>query len=360
MERKYMGGMMKGEGCRDMVGEREAGEKCRSHWVPELRGPIYTNTSCATIPESRNCFKYGRIDKDFLNWRWKPDNSEVPWFDPKTFLEIVRGKKMAVIGDSVAQNHFESLLCLLSQEESPKDIYKDFEDHFTTWYFPQHDFTLMKLWSKFLIAAEERMAEHLPDLDYAIFSAGHWFNRIMYLHQGGNLIRCFYCGEPNVTNYNSSHIVHLAFRTAFKYIMDCKYCKGGLLTLLRTFTPAHFEGGVWNTSGYRNQMSPLSEADIDLGRSDWELRSIQVEEIERARKEGEMQGKTFRVLDVTRAMFMSRTGTSELTGTSGWTVTTIACIEGKANFSQQYSKALEELLAQSQREESDKDDYHKP
>ncbi|KAM1239336.1 hypothetical protein ACFX2J_044791 [Malus domestica] len=253
---------------------------------------------------------------------------------------------MAVIGDSVAQNHFESLLCLLSQEESPKDIYKDFEDHFTTWYFPQHDFTLMKLWSKFLIAAEERMvngkgssifdlqldkvdekwAEHLPDLDYAIFSAGHWFNRIMYLHQGGNLIGCFYCGEPNVTNYNSSHIVHLAFRTAFKYIMDCKYCKGGLLTLLRTFTPAHFEGGVWNTSGYRNQMSPLSEADIDLGRSDWELRSIQVEEIERARKEGEMQGKTFRVLDVTRAMLMSRTGTPELTGTSGWTVTTIACI----------------------------------
>lgn len=258
---------------------------------------------------------------------------------------------MAVIGDSVAQNHFESLLCLLSQvssnsdscvlcvvssmiyninlqEESPKDIYKHFEDHVTTWYFPQHDFTLRKLWSKFLIAAEERMvngtgsstfdlqldkvnekwAEHLPDLDHAIFSAGHWFNQVMYLHEGGNLIGCFYCSETNVTDYNSSHIVHLAFQTAFNYIMDCKNCKGGLLTLMRTFAPAHFEGGVWNTGGYCNRMSTLSEADIDLGRSDWELRSIQVEEIERARKEGEMQGKKFRVLDVTRAMLMRPDG----------------------------------------------------
>ncbi|KAH0973047.1 hypothetical protein GBA52_025203 [Prunus armeniaca] len=241
-------------------------EKCdlyKGHWVPELRGPMYTNSSCATIPESKNCFKNGRRDSDFLNWRWKPDKCELPLFDPNTFLEIVRGKKMAFIGDSVARNHVESLLCLLSQidrlmerieiaykQESlhmssgnldlgfiiliglhsisikslsslsqpsllllslhaashlqkliiplvaihellpinpetqplqiPKDVYKDSEDRFRTWYFPQHDFTLMKLWSKYLIAADERMVNgtgsgtfdlHLDRLDDSMGAA---------------------------------------------------------------------------------------------------------------------------------------------------------------------------------------------
>ena len=83
-------------------------------WVPELRGSLYTNSSCTTIPESKNCFKNGRKDKDFLNWRWRPEKCELPRFDAKAFLEMVRGKKMAFVGDSVARNHIESLLCLLS------------------------------------------------------------------------------------------------------------------------------------------------------------------------------------------------------------------------------------------------------
>ena len=55
---------------------------------------------------------------DFLNWKWKPENCELPSFDAKRFLEMSRGKKMAFVGDSVARNHIESLLCLLSQVTS--------------------------------------------------------------------------------------------------------------------------------------------------------------------------------------------------------------------------------------------------
>lgn len=86
----------------------------QGRWIPDLGGSQYTNWSCRTIPESKNCFMHGRQDRDFLNWRWKPDKCDLPRFDPKTFLEIVRGKKLAFVGDSVARNHMESLLCLLS------------------------------------------------------------------------------------------------------------------------------------------------------------------------------------------------------------------------------------------------------
>ncbi|XP_021767587.1 protein trichome birefringence-like 24 [Chenopodium quinoa] len=87
----------------------------KGKWVPDLNGSKYTTTSCVTIPDSKNCFKNGRIDIEFVNWRWKPDNCELPRFDPRKFLKIVGGKKLAFVGDSVARNQMESLLCLLSQ-----------------------------------------------------------------------------------------------------------------------------------------------------------------------------------------------------------------------------------------------------
>lgn len=88
----------------------------KGHWVPSLEGSTYyTNSSCTTIPDSKNCFKHGRKDTDFLKWKWRPEQCELPRFNPRSFLHIVRGKKMAFIGDSVARNHMESLLCLLSQ-----------------------------------------------------------------------------------------------------------------------------------------------------------------------------------------------------------------------------------------------------
>ena len=83
-------------------------------WVREPKGSVYTNLTCSTLPDSKNCAKYGK-DEGHLHWKWKPDGCELPRFDPLTFLGIVRGKTLAFVGDSLARNQMESLLCLLSQ-----------------------------------------------------------------------------------------------------------------------------------------------------------------------------------------------------------------------------------------------------
>lgn len=99
------------------TGEKE-NPKCdlfKGRWVPDEQGyTYYTNFSCTTIPFLRNCFLHGRVDRDFLHWRWKPDHCEIPRFNPRNFLALLRGKTMAFIGDSLARNQMESLLCLLS------------------------------------------------------------------------------------------------------------------------------------------------------------------------------------------------------------------------------------------------------
>lgn len=63
----------------------------------------------------QNCQGNGRPDSEYEKWRWKPSECELPRFDAKKFLELMRGKTLAFIGDSVARNQMESMLCLLWQ-----------------------------------------------------------------------------------------------------------------------------------------------------------------------------------------------------------------------------------------------------
>ena len=98
------------------------GNKCNlfnGQWIPYPKGPYYTNESGCVIENGQNCFKFGRPDTDFLKWRWKPDECELPLFSAGQFLELVRGKSMAFVGDSLARNQVQSLACLLSSVSAP-------------------------------------------------------------------------------------------------------------------------------------------------------------------------------------------------------------------------------------------------
>jgi len=93
-------------------------ERCdifTGEWVPNPKAPYYTNKTCWAIHEHQNCMKYGRPDSEFMKWRWKPSECELPIFNPFQFLEIVKGKSMAFVGDSVGRNQMQSMICLLSR-----------------------------------------------------------------------------------------------------------------------------------------------------------------------------------------------------------------------------------------------------
>lgn len=93
------------ETCDIIVGE----------WLPDPSGPFYTNESCHAIEAHQNCMKNGRPDSGYLYWRWTPRDCELPKFDPGKFLDTMKNKSWAFIGDSISRNHVQSLLCILSQ-----------------------------------------------------------------------------------------------------------------------------------------------------------------------------------------------------------------------------------------------------
>lgn len=157
---------------------------------------------------------------------------------------------------------------------------------------------------------DKNWAQKLPTIDYAIISDGHWFFRKIYLYQGGALTGCVYCNEPNLTDRGLGYALKMSFRIALAHINACEECEG-MLTFLRTFSPAHFENGSWDGGGSCNRTSPIAElVEVESSGFCLDLGKIQAEEIERARKIQEKQRgkKIFEVLDVTMAMLMRGDG----------------------------------------------------
>ncbi|KAL5723469.1 hypothetical protein ACHQM5_006867 [Ranunculus cassubicifolius] len=316
--------------------EREGvDKKCdlfKGEWVPNPDQPYYTNETCSGIFDHQNCMKFGRPDTDFIKWRWKPDDCELPVFDPTQFLELARGKSLAFVGDSVGRNHMQSLMCLLSRVESPVelsnstyDVSKRWKDQQSKqWRYNNHNFTIANFWSPLLVKetedtrakdtvftmhlseADEKWANHIEKYDYVIISAGHWFFRPSIFYEESQLVACHHCPAENVTSVDTSYGYRKAFRTALKAIYSLKNFKG--VTFLRTFAPSHFENGSWYDGGNCVRRKPFMRNETHLDGSDLELYMAQLDEFKVAEEQALKRGLKFRLLDTTRAMLMRPDG----------------------------------------------------
>ncbi|XP_020689183.1 protein YLS7 [Dendrobium catenatum] len=248
-------------------------------WVHNPEGPLYTNNSCPIITQLQNCQGNGRPDKDYENWRWKPDQCELPKFDAKKFLELMRGKTLAFVGDSVARNQMESLLCILWQVEVPKNRGNR---RIHRWYFRSTSTMIVRIWSSWLAQntpsamefapkgvvkvhldiPDEKMMEFLPGFDVVVLSSGHWFAKqsVYILNEtivGGQL----WSPPPNAAvdmRINNVEAFGLSMETALGAIATHPNFTG--LAIVRSYSPDHYEGGAWNTGGScTGKVNPVSE-----------------------------------------------------------------------------------------------------
>lgn len=232
-------------------------------WVPNSQGPLYTN--CPLLSQAQNCQANGRPDKGYENWSWQPKNCNLPRFDARAFFRIMKGKTLGFVGDSVARNQMESLMCMLWQVEVPvsrgsKKMHK--------WVFRSHSVTIIRIWSAWLVHSsneasdlapadftkvhlevpDEMYMEVLSKLDVLVISSGHWFGKKSVYVSGSNV-----SGTPigkqkqllaKLKNWDA---LAISMRTVLKAVTSNPDYNG--LTILRTYSPDHYEGGNWNTGG---------------------------------------------------------------------------------------------------------------
>ncbi|KAJ9682969.1 hypothetical protein PVL29_018811 [Vitis rotundifolia] len=306
------------------------GKKCdmfRGRWVQFPKGPSYTNVTCHHIFDQQNCMKLGRPDTEFLKWRWKPDECELPFFDAAQFLELVRGKSMAFIGDSLARNQMESLLCLLASEGDPVAVSNTKYPLSKSCLYTDYNFTVASFWSPYLVKdivakptagtadsltnvyvdeAHEAWMSQIEKFSYVIVSAGIWFFRPQVYYENGNIVGCHLCHKKNVTNLTALYGYRKAFQTTFRTLLRLKNFKG--VTFLRTVSPSHFENGEWNTGGNCVRTKPVSSKEMRLEGLYPEMYSTQVEELNAAEKLGRKRGLKFRLLDTTEALVVRPDG----------------------------------------------------
>uniref|UniRef100_A0ACD5ZCJ6 Uncharacterized protein n=1 Tax=Avena sativa TaxID=4498 RepID=A0ACD5ZCJ6_AVESA len=289
----------------------------RGEWFSDSSGPLYTNSSCPLITKTQNCQANGRPDKGYENWRWKPEQCILPRFDAQKFLELMRGKTLAFVGDSVARNQMESLLCILWQVDTPVN---NGTRRMQKWIFRSTSTTIIRIWSSWLVhrsieavefapngldkvfldIPDENFMELLPSFDVLVLSSGHWFAKRSAYILNGSVVggQLWWPREAGKMQMNSVDAFGVSVVTCLTAVATSPDFKG--IAILRTYSPDHYEGGEWNTNGScTGKVKPLLDEAVRNEFTDT-MHEKQVTSFRKAVKNSGEHGSKLKLMDITK------------------------------------------------------------
>ncbi|KAL8266710.1 hypothetical protein R6Q59_004054 [Mikania micrantha] len=301
--------------------EDDEPQKCDisdGEWIPNFGSPVYTNDTCRWIESHQNCMGNGRPDTGYIYWKWSPKTCGLPRFDAEKFLEMMRDKSWAFVGDSITRNHLQSFICLLSQVEDAVEIYHDKDYKNRKWRFPSYNLTVSVMWSPFLAKADifedingvssseiqlhidvldKTWIEQFHTWDYVLFSSGKWFIKTAIYYENNSILGCHGCEEgKNYTDLGFNFAYRKILKNLVEFVMNSNPKS---MIIYRTSTPDHFENGTWSTGGSCDRTVPAKEGEFELADLNRVLREIELSEILRAKELASEKGMKVKLLDVT-------------------------------------------------------------
>ncbi|KAL0874801.1 hypothetical protein Bca101_024506 [Brassica carinata] len=210
-----------------------------------------------------------RTNDDVRNQTAAPSRSETPALNGSIMLEMLRGRRLVFVGDSLNRNMWESLVCMLKgsvkdesrvYEARGRHLFRGEADY--SFVFQDYNCTVEFFVSPFLVQESEivdkmgtkketlrldlvgKSSEQYKGADIIVFNTGHWWT-----HEKTSKGEDYYQEGSNV--YHKLDVLE-AFRkalTTWGRWVEKNVNPEKSLVFFRGFSATHFRGGQWNSGG---------------------------------------------------------------------------------------------------------------
>ncbi|KAL9809537.1 Protein trichome birefringence [Arabidopsis thaliana] len=221
-------------------------------WIKDDSYPLYKPGSCNLIDEQFNCITNGRPDKDFQKLKWKPKKCSLPRLNGAILLEMLRGRRLVFVGDSLNRNMWESLVCIL--KGSVKDETKVYEARGRHHFRGEAEYSFVFQWEivdkkgtkkeTLRLDLVGKSSEQYKGAYVIVFNTGHWWT-----HEKTSKGEDYYQEGSNV--YHELAVLE-AFRkalTTWGRWVEKNVNPAKSLVFFRGYSASHFSGGQWNSGG---------------------------------------------------------------------------------------------------------------
>ncbi|GLJ40653.1 hypothetical protein SUGI_0839340 [Cryptomeria japonica] len=162
-------------------------------WVKDESYPVYGSQQlCPYLSAQYNCKSNGRPDSEYLKWRWQPQDCNIPRFNANEMLEILRGKRLMFVGDSLTRNQWESMVCMLQAVVPDSEKVASLGYPLAAFKALNYNASVEFYWAPFLVDLDnayvgnelkrvlridsiENNANYWRGVDILVFNSAHWW-----------------------------------------------------------------------------------------------------------------------------------------------------------------------------------------